>query len=131
MESDFKGVMESSVGQKLNGMVTSTFSRNSEDNDAHNNNKNIHDGDDDDDSDCDDEERENFTRSEVKKMFDLVDKDKSGNICVDELSNMLKQLGRELSEEDFKRGFEQVDSDSSGQIDFDEFYEWYKLSNKN
>ena len=69
MESDFKGVAESSIGKKLNGMVSSAFSGNS-------NEKGYFHNDDDDDSDCDEEEREMFTRSEVKKMFDMVDTDK-------------------------------------------------------
>ncbi len=123
MESDFKGVVKSSIiGNKLNGMVSSAFSPNG----MCMSNLNV---DDDDDSDCDEEERELFTRSEVKKLFDVVDSDNSGYISKNELAEMLKQLGRDTSIEKFDEGFKKVDCDNSGQIDFEEFYQWYKNCN--
>lgn len=120
MESDFKGVVETAHGKHLNSMVASAFAL---DRAGRQDEADI-----DDDSDCDDEEREMFTRSEVKKLFEMVDKDKSGYISVDELSHMLSRLGRELSKEQFENGFKMVDTDNSGQIDFEEFYMWFKKS---
>ena len=123
MESDFKGVINSTIGHKLKSMVSNTFSGFQYD---PNNSANPED----DDSDCDEEEREQFARSEVKNLFNVVDTDKSGYIDAKEMTSLLSQLGRKFSEEEFYKGFEEVDSDKSGQIDFEEFYQWYKKSQK-
>jgi Ca2+-binding EF-hand superfamily protein len=80
----------------------------------------------DDDSDDDDNEWKSIMREEVKKMFDLVDEDKSGYIDRSELEVLLKQLGKTVSPDDIIKGFQRLDVDMSGLIEFDEFYAWYK-----
>mmetsp|Transcript_62968 Transcript_62968/g.93527 ORF Transcript_62968/g.93527 Transcript_62968/m.93527 type:complete len:80 (+) Transcript_62968:1-240(+) len=74
----------------------------------------------------DEEEREMFRRTEVEKLFKLVDDDQSGAIDKREVEILLKKLNAEFSEEDIGAGFSKLDTDSSGRIEFEEFYEWYK-----
>jgi calmodulin len=115
METDFKGV--SGVSKKaLGALVSSTFS--------HKQGGPSLEGDD--DSDLDEEELESFRRTEVQKLFDVVDDDGSGLIDKEEMSQLLASLGKSFPQEEIDKGFAKLDKDSSGQIDFDEFYAWYK-----
>jgi calmodulin len=115
METDFKGV--SGVSKKaLGALVSSTFS--------HQQGCPSLEGDD--DSDLDEEELELFRRTEVQKLFDVVDTDGSGLIDRDEMVQLLISLGKPVPQEEIDKGFEKLDKDSSGHIDFDEFYAWYK-----
>lgn len=82
--------------------------------------------DEEDQSDSDEDEREQFRRREVKKMFDLVDKDGSGYIDRKELETLMKSLNKTFSSQEINEGFARIDVDLSGRIEFSEFYEWYK-----
>lgn len=115
METDFKGV--SGVSKKaLGALVSSTFS--------HQQGGPSLDGDD--DSDLDEEELELFRRTEVQKLFDVVDDDGSGLIDKEEMVRLLSSLGKMIPQDEIDEGFAKLDKDSSGHIDFDEFYAWYK-----
>ena len=119
MESDFKIVKGGSTAKKkLDVMVSSLFSHSSSYSGLN--------GDEDDDSDTDDGEVEIFRRREVKKMFDLVDKDGSGYIDKTEMDKLLRTLGKNYSREEMNAGFFNIDKDCSGHIEFHEFYEWFK-----
>ena len=80
-------------------------------------------------SETEEDEREQFRRREVKKMFDLVDKDSSGYIDRKELQTLMKSLNKNFSSAEITEGFARVDTDLSGRIEFNEFYEWYRNIN--
>jgi Ca2+-binding EF-hand superfamily protein len=57
----------------------------------------------------------------AKEVFLEFDDDGSGQISLDELSNVFKNLGQSPSTEDLERLVELVDKDQSGEIDLQEF----------
>ena len=54
-------------------------------------------------------------------MFDLVDKDKSGALSVEEVRDLMAMLGFKSSLEEVTKMVAEIDTDRSGMIDFDEF----------
>jgi calmodulin len=58
---------------------------------------------------------------EFKEIFDLVDKDGSGEISKEELGKLMKTLGLRPTEEQINEMMQEVDTDGSGDIDFNEF----------
>jgi len=59
--------------------------------------------------------------SELRQAFELFDKDKSGTIDKEELSEVMKSLGQDLDESALNTLYAQMDPDGSGTIDFSEF----------
>jgi len=119
MESDFKIVKQSSTSKKdLDNMISSTFARSGH--------WGASIGEEEEDSDSDEEEIDRFRRREVKKMFDVVDVDTSGYIDKTEMSDLLRNLGKDYTREQLNEGFFAIDKDSSGHIEFHEFYNWFK-----
>jgi hypothetical protein len=62
---------------------------------------------------------------DVRKAFDKFDKDLSGAIDKEELGELSKELGFELSEEQLTSALGDLDLNGNGVIDFDEFTRWY------
>lgn len=62
------------------------------------------------------------TEEQLKKAFDILDKDKSGTISTDELGVAMRSIGR-ASEEQLKEMIKNVDADKSGSgtLSFAEF----------
>lgn len=58
---------------------------------------------------------------EFKDAFDIFDEDCGGTVTTAELSNVMKALGQDISEDDVSVMISEVDSDGSGEIDFAEF----------
>ena len=58
---------------------------------------------------------------QLRVAFNQVDTDNSGSIDVDELSNAMRALGRDLPREHIRAMMDAVDTDKSGEIDFEEF----------
>ena len=125
MESDFKGVTMSSYGQRLTNMVNSAFFPQ-----AYSDGENRDGADDEEDSDMDEDEREMFRRTEVRRLFDIIDKDGSGYIDKNEVEELLKLLNRKSDKSTIDEGFAKLDTDKSGTLDFEKFYEWYKTVDK-
>lgn len=125
MESDFKVVHKAAMKKNLDTMISSAFSPNEKAYNNHSGCNNI----DDEMSETEEDEREQFRRREVKKMFDLVDKDSSGYIDRKELQTLMKSLNKNFSSAEITEGFARVDTDLSGRIEFNEFYEWYRNIN--
>ncbi len=127
MESDFKavkGVIPLRKNAAMDNMLTSAFATS-----KHWSEKGLLSGcDEDDASDSDDEEVERFRRREVKKMFDVIDKDGSKYIDTKEMQALLRGLGRKYDREEINKGFCNLDSNYSGHIEFEEFYKWFKHS---
>jgi Ca2+-binding EF-hand superfamily protein len=109
--------------KNLDNMISSAFSPGEKSSQYQNGCAN---NDEEDQSDSDEDEREQFRRREVKKMFDLVDKDGSGYIDRKELETLMKSLNKTFSSQEINEGFARIDVDLSGRIEFSEFYEWYK-----
>jgi len=58
---------------------------------------------------------------ELKEIFRVLDKEKKGEVNVNELRWILKNLGDDLTEEDIDDMIADVDTDGSGWVDYDEF----------
>merc|ERR1712156_285363 len=58
---------------------------------------------------------------ELRQAFDLFDTDKDGTINLKELTNIMKSLGRDPSEEEIKDMINNIDLDGNQVVDFNEF----------
>ncbi|CAD6444595.1 b0789bfa-39c6-471b-aebf-143c8805a601 [Sclerotinia trifoliorum] len=56
-----------------------------------------------------------------KEAFDAYDTDKGGNITVEEFGHVMKEAGKDISEEELAQIIKEVDIDGDGTINFDEF----------
>eukprot|EP00753_Platysulcus_tardus_P005218 PLAT13003.1.p1 GENE.PLAT13003.1~~PLAT13003.1.p1 ORF type:complete len:576 (-),score=184.30 PLAT13003.1:111-1778(-) len=68
--------------------------------------------------------RMDFTRSErleLKRWFDTLDADGSGEISLEELMDPLLSIGAATSMEDLQKLIQDVDTSGNGEIDFEEF----------
>jgi len=62
----------------------------------------------------------------AREIFNLIDADNSGTICVSELGDLLTKLGIEVTPPEAQALFTFLDKDESGGISFeDEFQPWY------
>lgn len=59
--------------------------------------------------------------AEFKECFTLFDKSGDGSVSVDEVGEVMKQLGADLSRERLERLVTEVDKDGSGELEFPEF----------
>ncbi|CAM6116623.1 unnamed protein product [Calypogeia fissa] len=67
----------------------------------------------------------NCNRSEMKRVFDVFDKNKDGLISAEELQLYMKKLGLDSSEQTVKGIVGSVDRNSDDLVDFEEFYSLY------
>ena len=65
-------------------------------------------------------------RKAAKKLFDETDVDGNGTLDVEELHELAKQMGVNLTLEQAQQAFDEIDTDDSGEIDFDEFFVFYE-----
>ena len=69
----------------------------------------------------------------IRKIFDSVDSDGSGNLDHDEVRVALQRLcaegrdGQELTAAEVQEAIKLMDTDGSGEIDFDEFSTWWNV----
>lgn len=56
-------------------------------------------------------------QTEMRNAFKVFDKDNSGTISADEIYQVMKSFGENLSEDDIKMMVEEVDKDKNGTID--------------
>lgn len=63
---------------------------------------------------------------ELRRVWAAVDQDKSGNLDIDELREVLRMVGREkITKQGLEKAMKEIDKDDSGDIDFEEFESWY------
>ncbi|KAL2118755.1 hypothetical protein VTJ04DRAFT_5714 [Mycothermus thermophilus] len=65
--------------------------------------------------------REPDTEQELINAFKVFDKDGSGTISVDELRNVLRSLGENLTDDELDEMIKLADRNGDGQIDYTEF----------
>ena len=65
-------------------------------------------------------------RKAAQKLFDETDVDGNGTLDVEELHDLAKQMGVNLTLEQAQQAFDEIDTDTSGEIDFDEFFVFYE-----
>lgn len=58
---------------------------------------------------------------ELKEIFRVLDKEKKGEVNVNEIRWILKSLGDDMTEEDIDDMILDVDTDGSGWVDYEEF----------
>ncbi|KAL7674094.1 hypothetical protein ACOME3_000374 [Neoechinorhynchus agilis] len=59
--------------------------------------------------------------NEIKQVFNMYDKEKSGQIPTNKLGDVMKNLGHNLKFEELQDCISAVDEDGSGAVDFEEF----------
>jgi Ca2+-binding EF-hand superfamily protein len=57
----------------------------------------------------------------IKQTFDLLDKDRDGNIDVKELEKFISNQGLNIPQEDLQEMIERIDSNGDGKIQFSEY----------
>ena len=62
-----------------------------------------------------------LSRDAMRKMFDRFDQDGSGSVDASELNEVMRGLGKHLSEAELSRMVSEADKNGDGEIDFDEF----------
>ena len=60
-----------------------------------------------------------------REVFDLVDKDKSGAIEMEEVEELTQLLGMDLTRDEVELLVREIDKDGNGEVDFEEFYDWW------
>jgi Ca2+-binding EF-hand superfamily protein len=66
------------------------------------------------------------TESELaRSVWDKLDTDKSGHLCMDEVKALFKRLGQKKSKHQLKVEFDAMDQDGDGEIDYTEFAAWW------
>mmetsp|Transcript_37018 Transcript_37018/g.49073 ORF Transcript_37018/g.49073 Transcript_37018/m.49073 type:complete len:207 (-) Transcript_37018:373-993(-) len=65
--------------------------------------------------------KDNDPDRDLRKAFNVFDKDGSGSISQSELKELMQQLGQKLSDQELAAMMSEVDSDGNGEIDFEEF----------
>ena len=62
------------------------------------------------------------TKEDLKRVFNLFDDDRSGEIRVDHLKRVARELGEEISEEELREIVQRADLDGDSKLTFDDFY---------
>ncbi len=63
--------------------------------------------------------------AEIRKEFEFFDRDKNGQIDLQEFIELLTILSPKTKASHVKEGFSLIDKNDDGFIDFDEFLKWW------
>ena len=66
---------------------------------------------------------------ELRDVFTVFDKDKSGTISADELKSVMKVIGEKLTEQEIEDAIRLADTTGDGEVDYDEFIAFVLSSN--
>ena len=69
-----------------------------------------------------------LTQQQIQEAFQLFDKDGSGQISATELSQVMCELGYQLSADQIQQVLQVIDRDGSGQISLDEFVQFVRAA---
>lgn len=64
-------------------------------------------------------------KKRIRKIFDMFDVDKSGDLDAKEFQELAFMLGETLTLNEVQERIKIIDQDDNGLIDFDEFYQWW------
>ena len=78
---------------------------------------------------AEEEARAAALREEAERMFTQIDLDGDGTLNLEELKELARQLGVELTERAAHSAFLEVDTDGNSEIDFEEFFVFF-LANR-
>ena len=56
-----------------------------------------------------------------REIFDIFDAEQSGSLYVDQLQDVLLNLGQTTNDKQIKRQIKEIDDNNNGSIDFNEF----------
>ena len=62
------------------------------------------------------------TKEDLKRVFNLFDTNREGQITVDDLRRVARELGEEISEEELKEIVARGDLDGNGKLEFEDFF---------
>ena len=62
------------------------------------------------------------TKDDLKRVFNLFDDNRTGEIRVENLKRVARELGEEISEEELKEIVQRADLDGDSKLTFDDFY---------
>ena len=63
------------------------------------------------------------TKEDLERVFKLFDEDRTGEISVENLKKVARELGEEISEEELKEILLRADLDGDGKLTFDDFHD--------
>eukprot|EP01043_Picozoa_sp_COSAG02_P063810 COSAG02_NODE_9147_length_2312_cov_3.600581_1_plen_565_part_10 len=69
---------------------------------------------------------DNADRDRLEREWSMMDRDGSGELSLDEVTDLWKKLGKNVSKEKALKEFKKLDKDGSGELSLDEFLPWYK-----
>lgn len=64
--------------------------------------------------------------AEIRSDFDFFDRDKNGQVDLQEFIELLTVLSPKTKASHVQEGFSLIDKNNDGYIDFDEFLVWWK-----
>merc|ERR1712141_960593 len=69
-----------------------------------------------------------LTVARLRKAFNAIDTDGSGELSLDELKQLIKNVGleKEVTDADVEEGFKALDTSGDGKISFEEFLSAFK-----
>jgi hypothetical protein len=56
-----------------------------------------------------------------------MDSDEGGTLDRDEVRDLARSLGNQLTEAQLDQAMAEMDEDGSGEVDFEEFFDWYAM----
>ncbi len=62
------------------------------------------------------------TRDDLRRVFNLFDDGRKGEISVEDLKRVARELGEEISEEELKEIVQRADLDADKKLSFEDFY---------
>ena len=65
---------------------------------------------------------EKNTKEDLKRVFNLFDEDRSGEIKIEHLKKVAKELGEDISEEELKEIIQRADLDGDSKLTFEDFF---------
>ena len=136
IDNDFGGVRQSATGRKLANVVDHIVhpdrTGNYDDEDDEDDRQFHRDGfggkkedEDDDDLYADDQERERMRQVEIRRVFDMIDRDNQGVITKKEFELLLLALNLHLTPDEIDLAMDALCKDHSGVISFDDFMAWW------
>ena len=65
---------------------------------------------------------EKTSRDDINRVFNLFDKDRNGDLEVDDLTRVCKDVGEDVSAEDIREIIQRADLDGDGVVNMEDFY---------